>query len=111
MKMCAVFLLYDLKTEGQKDIHYDSSLYFSTLRSRLCPIAIGCDGGGSVRIPSSYCGIYGLKPTQGRISGRGEYPLAPTVAISGPMCASMEDLSIVYAIIAGRDNQVPFTLF
>ncbi|KAF9095188.1 hypothetical protein BGX23_000882 [Mortierella sp. AD031] len=72
--------------------------------SGLCPIAIGCDGGGSVRIPSSYCGIYGLKPTQGRISGRGEFPLAPTVAISGPMCASMEDLSIVYAIIAGRDQ-------
>ncbi|KAF9289326.1 hypothetical protein BGZ88_007807 [Linnemannia elongata] len=78
--------------------------------SGLCPIAIGCDGGGSVRIPSSYCGIYGLKPTQGRISGRGEYPLAPTVAISGPMCASMEDLSIVYAIIAGRDNQDPNSL-
>ncbi|KAG0284492.1 hypothetical protein BGZ96_011136 [Linnemannia gamsii] len=78
--------------------------------SGLCPIAIGCDGGGSVRIPSSYCGIYGLKPTQGRVSGRGEYPLAPTVAISGPMCASMEDLSIVYAIIAGRDNQDPNSL-
>ncbi|KAF8941277.1 amidase signature domain-containing protein [Dissophora ornata] len=73
--------------------------------SGLCPIAIGCDGGGSVRVPSSYCGIYGLKPTQGRISSRGEYPLAPTVAISGPMCATMEDLAIVYAIIAGQDEK------
>ncbi|KAF9945978.1 hypothetical protein BGZ72_000797, partial [Mortierella alpina] len=71
----------------------------------LCPIAIGCDGGGSVRIPASYCGIYGLKPTQGRVSARGEYPLAPTVATSGPMCATMEDLAIVYAIIAGQDEQ------
>ncbi|KAF9344827.1 hypothetical protein BGX26_003851 [Mortierella sp. AD094] len=71
--------------------------------SGLCPIAIGCDGGGSVRIPSSYCGIYGLKPTHGRVSSRGEYPLAPTVAVSGPMCATMEDLAIVYAIIAGQD--------
>ncbi|KAK3826671.1 MAG: amidase signature domain-containing protein [Linnemannia gamsii] len=79
--------------------------------SGLCPIAIGCDGGGSIRIPSSYCGIYGLKPTQGRVSGRGEYPIAPTVTVSGPMCASMEDLSIVYAIIAGRDIQHPNSLF
>ncbi|KAF9981146.1 hypothetical protein BGZ65_004266 [Modicella reniformis] len=73
--------------------------------SGLCPIAIGCDGGGSVRVPSSYCGIYGLKPTQARISTRGEYPLAHTVAVSGPMCATMEDLAIIYAIIAGRDEK------
>ncbi|KAF9917014.1 hypothetical protein FBU30_001039 [Linnemannia zychae] len=78
--------------------------------SGLCPIAIGCDGGGSVRIPSSFCGIYGLKPTQGRVSGHGEYPLAPTVAISGPMCATMEDLAIVYAIMAGPDNRDPYSL-
>ncbi|KAG0308616.1 hypothetical protein BGZ99_001108 [Dissophora globulifera] len=75
----------------------------------LCPIAIGCDGGGSVRIPASYCGIYGLKPTQGRISARGEFPLAPTVATSGPMCATMEDLAIVYAIIAGQDQRDEFS--
>ncbi|KAG0241324.1 hypothetical protein BGW41_006043 [Actinomortierella wolfii] len=77
----------------------------------LCPIAIGCDGGGSVRIPSSSCGIYGLKPTQGRMSARGEYPLAPTVATSGPMCATMEDLAIVYAIIAGKDEQDSYSLY
>ncbi|KAG0359378.1 Asp-tRNAAsn/Glu-tRNAGln amidotransferase subunit A-like protein [Gamsiella multidivaricata] len=81
----------------------------AAVASGLCPIAIGCDGGGSVRVPSSYCGIYGLKSTQGRISSRGEYPLAPTVAISGPMCATMEDLAIVYAIIAGQDEKDEFT--
>ncbi|KAG0041937.1 hypothetical protein BGZ83_001087 [Gryganskiella cystojenkinii] len=77
----------------------------------LCPIAIGCDGGGSVREPSAYCGIYGLKPTQGRLSARGEYPLAPTVALSGPMCANMEDLAIVYAIISGQDEQDSNSMF
>ncbi|KAF9432242.1 hypothetical protein BGZ76_011076 [Entomortierella beljakovae] len=81
----------------------------AAVASGLCPIAIGCDGGGSVRIPSSFCGIYGLKPTQGRISSRGEYPLAPTVATSGPMCATMEDLAIVYAIIAGQDKKDAFS--
>ncbi|KAI8349537.1 amidase signature domain-containing protein [Mortierella sp. GBAus27b] len=79
--------------------------------SGLCPIAIGCDGGGSVRIPASYCGIYGLKPTQGRVSARGEYPLAQTVATSGPMCATMEDLAIVYAIIAGQDEKDSYSSF
>ncbi|KAI8349567.1 amidase signature domain-containing protein [Mortierella sp. GBAus27b] len=73
--------------------------------SGLCPISIGTDGGGSIRIPGSYCGIYGLKPTHGRISARGEYPLAPTVGICGPMCATVEDLAIVYAIIAGQDEK------
>ncbi|KAG0026094.1 hypothetical protein BGZ81_006621 [Podila clonocystis] len=73
----------------------------------LVPIAIGCDGGGSIRIPAAYCGIYGLKTTHGRISGRGEYSLAPTVAVSGPMCATMEDLNIVYAIVSGPDDRDP----
>ncbi|KAF9363733.1 hypothetical protein BGX34_003422 [Mortierella sp. NVP85] len=73
--------------------------------SGLCPIAIGTDGGGSVRIPASYCGVYGLKPTHGRMSARGEYPLAPTVATSGPICATMEDLAILYAIVAGKDEK------
>ncbi|KAI1316020.1 hypothetical protein EDD11_010545 [Mortierella claussenii] len=79
--------------------------------SGICPIAIGCDGGGSVRVPSAHCGIYGLKPTHGRVSGRGEYPLAPTVATSGPMCATMEDLAIVYAIIAGQDEKDEYSTY
>lgn len=55
--------------------HYtggSSSGNASAVASGLCPIAIGCDGGGSIRIPSAFCGIYGLKTTCGRFSSKGE---------------------------------------
>ncbi|CAG8443463.1 amidase signature enzyme [Rhizophagus irregularis] len=78
--------------------------------SGLCPIAIGRDGGGSVRIPSSFCGIYGLKTTCGRFSDDGQYPLAHSVAVSGPMAASVDDLALAYYVMAGKDPKDPNTL-
>nr|CAG8514488.1 7122_t:CDS:10 [Entrophospora candida] len=75
----------------------------------LTPIAIGCDGGGSIRVPSSFCGIYGLKPTCGRNSNAGEFPLCWTVAVSGPMAICIDDLALAYYAMAGRDEDDPFT--
>jgi Asp-tRNA(Asn)/Glu-tRNA(Gln) amidotransferase A subunit family amidase len=57
----------------------------------FAPIAFGSDGGGSIRIPSSFCGVYGLKPTTGRVSTTGGYPLGSTVGVLGPIAASMDD--------------------
>lgn len=68
--------------------------------SGLVPIALGADGGGSIRIPSSFCGIWGLKPSHGRISGAPTVSLAQTVGVLGPMAASIDDLALAYRIMA-----------
>ncbi|PKY09060.1 putative N-acylethanolamine amidohydrolase [Aspergillus campestris IBT 28561] len=66
----------------------------------LVPIALGADGGGSIRIPSSFCGIWGLKPSHSRVSGSPSQSLAPTVGVLGPMAASIDDLALAYRIMA-----------
>lgn len=77
----------------------------------LCPIAVGCDGGGSIRIPASHCGVVGLKPTFGRISEVGAPPLCPSVDAIGPLGASVEDVALAYGVMAGPDPQDPRSLF
>jgi Asp-tRNA(Asn)/Glu-tRNA(Gln) amidotransferase A subunit family amidase len=76
----------------------------------LCPIAIGADGGGSVRIPAALCGVVGLKATYSRISVHGPTSLCPSVAHVGPLAASVEDAVLAYAAIAGPDPDDPTTL-
>ncbi|CAI7622646.1 unnamed protein product [Penicillium pancosmium] len=66
----------------------------------LVPIALGADGGGSIRIPSSFCGIWGLKTTHGRVSGAPSQSLAPTVGVLGPMASNIDDLALAYRIMA-----------
>ena len=70
----------------------------------LCPAAIGADGGGSIRIPASFCGIVGLKPTFGRISEHGAAPLCWSVAHLGPLAATATDTALLYAVLAGPDS-------
>ncbi|KAI7347421.1 hypothetical protein KC354_g13952 [Hortaea werneckii] len=69
----------------------------------LVPLAIGNDGGGSIRIPSAYCGVYGLKPSSGRVSIRPTANLAKSTAVAGPIAANMVDLEIGYRITAQPD--------
>ncbi|MCB1145509.1 MAG: amidase [Leptospiraceae bacterium] len=70
----------------------------------LGPVSIGADGGGSIRIPASFNGVYGLKATHGRISEHGAFPLCPTVAHIGPIGTCTDDLYQTYRIIAGEDR-------
>lgn len=67
----------------------------------LCPVALGVDGGGSVRMPAALCGVVGLKPTFGRVPHSGALPLNWTVGMVGILAAKIEDALIVYGAISG----------
>ena len=69
----------------------------------LCYGALGSDTGGSIRQPSAYCGIVGLKPTYGRVSTRGVIPLSWSLDHIGPMCRSVADTALLLGAIAGYD--------
>jgi Asp-tRNA(Asn)/Glu-tRNA(Gln) amidotransferase A subunit family amidase len=69
----------------------------------LCPVAIGADGGGSIRIPAALCGMVGLKATFGRVSEFGAAPLTWTMGHLGPIAATIADAALAYVIIAGAD--------
>jgi Asp-tRNA(Asn)/Glu-tRNA(Gln) amidotransferase A subunit family amidase len=71
--------------------------------SGLAPVAIGADGGGSIRMPAAMCGIVGLKATFGRISEHGAFPLCWSLAHIGPMTGSVRDCARTYRLIAGPD--------
>ena len=73
----------------------------------LCAFSLGSDTGGSIRIPAALCGVAGLKPTFGRVSRRGAYPLGHTLDTVGHFAGSVEDVSLVYAALAGRDPGDP----
>lgn len=73
----------------------------------LLPFALGADGGGSIRIPASYCGVYGLKTTHGRVSGRPSPSLAASTGVLGPLAANVADLALAYRIMATPDALNP----
>ncbi len=75
----------------------------------LCPGALGSDTGGSIRIPSSLCGLTGLKPTYGRVSRAGALPLAWSLDHVGPMCRSAADCALMLGAMAGYDPRDPST--
>lgn len=73
----------------------------------LCFASLGSDTGGSIRFPSTMNGVTGLKPTWGRVSRAGVFPLAESLDHVGPMCRSARDCAHVLAAIAGADPDDP----
>lgn len=70
-------------------------------------LALGSCTGGSIRIPAAWCGVVGLKPTYGRISRHGVFPLAWTLDHCGPLARSVEDAAIALQVLAGHDPRDP----
>ncbi|CAO2657968.1 Nn.00g072280.m01.CDS01 [Neocucurbitaria sp. VM-36] len=75
----------------------------SAVAHGLIPFAIGSDGGGSVRIPSNYCGLYGLKPSHSRVSTAPMPDAGKSVTVRGPLASSMCDLELSYRVLAQPD--------
>jgi aspartyl-tRNA(Asn)/glutamyl-tRNA(Gln) amidotransferase subunit A len=75
----------------------------------MCLGALATQTGGSITRPASYCGVYSLKPSHGRVSVDGVLPLAPSMDHVGAMANCVRDLAIVLQTIAGRDSRKGFT--
>jgi amidase len=75
----------------------------------LCYGTLGTDTGGSIRLPSACCGLVGIKPTWGRVSRHGVFPLAESLDHIGPMARSVADAAALLAVIAGPDPADPTT--
>ena len=81
----------------------------AALAAGMGSLAVGSDGGGSIRIPASFCGVVGIKPTLGRV------PYYPPSAMSilghcGPMARSVEDVALLLTVLSGTDPRDPYSL-
>jgi aspartyl-tRNA(Asn)/glutamyl-tRNA(Gln) amidotransferase subunit A len=75
----------------------------------LCFGSLGSDTGGSIRIPAALCGIVGVKPTYGRVSRHGVFPLSWSLDHVGPMTRTVADAALMLQVIAGHDRHDPTT--
>ena len=84
----------------------------SALAAGLCTLATGSDGGGSIRIPASFSGVFGIKPSQGRVPRYGGYgqPAANHFSQSGPMSRTVADTALLLQVLAGPDPRDPVSM-
>ncbi|WP_439407263.1 AtzE family amidohydrolase [Bradyrhizobium sp. DASA03076] len=75
----------------------------SAVGGALVPLALGSDTNGSIRVPSSFCGIFGLKPTYGRLSRARSFPFVASLDHLGPFARSVTDLALAYDAMQGPD--------
>src|SRR5216684_2225575 len=73
----------------------------------LVPLSLGSDTNGSIRVPASHCGIFGLKPTYGRLSRARSFPFVTSLDHVGPFARGARDLALAYDAMQGRDPEDP----
>ena len=81
----------------------------AAVAAKLAPFATGTDTGGSIRMPAAVCGCAGLKPTWGRVSLRGTFPMEPTFDHVGPIARTPRDAAIAMNVMAGFDLNDPWS--
>jgi 1-carboxybiuret hydrolase len=79
----------------------------SAVAGGLVPLALGSDTNGSIRVPSSLCGIFGLKPTYGRLPRNRTFPFVASLDHLGPFARSVRDLALAYDVMQGGDPDDP----
>src|SRR5699024_9720450 len=82
----------------------------AAVASLMCYGSIGTDTGGSIRIPSSFCGLVGMKPTFGRVSKYGVFPLSWTLDHVGPITRTTKDNAILLNALSGYDKKDPYSI-
>lgn len=82
----------------------------AAVAARIVACATGTDTGGSIRIPAAACGVFGIKPTYGRVSKAGLVPLSWSLDHVGPLAVSVADAAVVLSIMAGEDPADPSTV-
>ncbi len=106
------FACYDpAETRNPWNLHHtpggSSSGSAAAVASRMCPAALGSQTGGSISRPAAYCGITGIKPTRGRVSVYGVFPISLHLDHVGPLCRSVADGVTLLKAIAGADANDP----
>jgi aspartyl-tRNA(Asn)/glutamyl-tRNA(Gln) amidotransferase subunit A len=75
--------------------------------ARMIPVAMGSQTGGSIQRPAAYCGVFGLKPTHGRVSTYGVFPVSWCLDHLGPLARTVSDIALVLQVLAGHDPLDP----
>lgn len=79
----------------------------SATAAGLAALALGSDTNGSIRVPASFCGVFGLKPTYGRLTRAGSFPFCDSLDHLGPFARSVRDLALSYDAMQGPDSRDP----
>jgi Asp-tRNA(Asn)/Glu-tRNA(Gln) amidotransferase A subunit family amidase len=81
----------------------------ASVAAGMVPLAVGTDGGGSIRIPSAFCGVYGIKPTYGLVPKVPGFRGWPTLSVTGPIAASVRDLALALSVMGGPSPLDPLS--